>query len=63
MFLRNFAPFLLAVFISHVFALNLTPITNAADMTGEDISLKREASFNGELDLRDFETFLWGSGQ
>ena len=63
MVFRSLATVILSSLISNVIALTLAPITNPADITGDENSVKREASFIGELDLRDFETFLWGSGQ
>lgn len=56
--------FLISLLVSNAFALDLVPIDNplsAIPAQHAHKSSKREASFTGDLDLQDFETFFWGA--
>jgi hypothetical protein len=52
---------LIFFFVANAFALDLKPISNPAELFGTHTTPKREASFTGDLDLRDFESFFWGA--
>lgn len=47
--------------IGNVFAIDLQPISDPSVLTSVSSTSKRAASFTGDLDLQDFESFFWGA--
>jgi hypothetical protein len=61
MFLHSFVGLFLALLVSNVAGLELSPITDPAGFSNPPTSSKRDVSFTGDLDLQDFESFYWGA--
>lgn len=60
LFLYTFT-LLISSLVTNVIALDLKPIPNPAELNGAHTTFKRDASFTGNLDLQDFETFFWAA--
>ncbi|KAF2006759.1 hypothetical protein P154DRAFT_600887 [Amniculicola lignicola CBS 123094] len=53
---------LFCLFLNNAFALELMPILDPSELSGGvKPDFKRAASFTGDLDLQNFETFFWGA--